>query len=265
MNSARLSRITALAAWLIALVGLLYLLHWLGVGQFASPSFSIDAWSDWLSQTSGPVIVVTVTRLLAIALVVYLLAATVLSVAAEVSGWNPLVTASTLFSAPAIRQLARYGAGASIAVALTLPTAANAAPATVGSGAADPSWPVLHHVDPDAGRNVPTTTASTTSTTAAPTTTTTAVPTQASVIESDPVPSSVAVVEPPTQAETYTIRGGDNLWAVASSVLQQRTGVIPSDATVSNYLKTLVAANSDVLADPANPDLVFPGQVFRLP
>ena len=64
---------------------------------------------------------------------------------------------------------------------------------------------------------------------------------------------------------TWTARPGDSFWRIAELVLTERWGRPPSDAEVDPYWRAVVAANTRHLADPANPDLIFPGQTFDLP
>jgi nucleoid-associated protein YgaU len=69
----------------------------------------------------------------------------------------------------------------------------------------------------------------------------------------------------PAAVETWTIEAGDHLWAVAEETLADEWGRPPTDDEVLAYWTTLVDANRSRLADPGNPDLVFPGQVVVLP
>lgn len=68
------------------------------------------------------------------------------------------------------------------------------------------------------------------------------------------VPSAAHVVEP-----------GDHLWGIAEAALALRIGREPTDEEVVPYWRTLIDANTDRLVDPANPDLILPGQVIELP
>jgi hypothetical protein len=79
-----------------------------------------------------------------------------------------------------------------------------------------------------------------------------------------------ALVDEPTTSAvpaegTWTIAPGDHLWGVAEVLLALHGGTAPDDAAVDAYVQALVAANHDVLVDPADPDLVLPGQVLVLP
>jgi hypothetical protein len=64
---------------------------------------------------------------------------------------------------------------------------------------------------------------------------------------------------------TWTLAPGEHLWAVAEAHIADTWGRLPTDAEVTPYWVALVEGNRDRLADPANPDLVFPGQVVDLP
>ena len=78
----------------------------------------------------------------------------------------------------------------------------------------------------------------------------------------EPVPAPPQVVPAPA---TWTIRPGDHLWGVASAVLADAWGRPGTDSEVTPYWTALVEENRAGLADPSNPDLVFAGQVMRLP
>lgn len=62
-----------------------------------------------------------------------------------------------------------------------------------------------------------------------------------------------------------TVRPGDSLWRIATDALTRAWGVEPADRQVDPYWRALVAANRHRLLDPANADLIRPGQRFDLP
>ncbi|MEA3055784.1 MAG: resuscitation-promoting factor RpfA, partial [Actinomycetota bacterium] len=108
-----------------------------------------------------------------------------------------------------------------------VPVAAGAAP----QRAATPSdAPVLHKIADD------------------PSTTTTT---------SSPRTSTVAPAE-------VVVAAGDHLWGIAERTLEQRLGRAPNDAEIAPYWSKLIEANRDRLTT-GDPDLIFAGQVFRLP
>ena len=80
----------------------------------------------------------------------------------------------------------------------------------------------------------------------------------------DPARTPTHGAPTPTTPDTVTVEVGDHLWAIAEA--QVRSHVTePTDRAVGRYWRRLVAANRDRLVDPANPDLVLPGQQFVLP
>ncbi len=64
---------------------------------------------------------------------------------------------------------------------------------------------------------------------------------------------------------SWVARPGDNLWSMAEANLARAWQRPPTDPEVDRYWLRLIEANRYRLADPANPDLIFPGQVFDLP
>ncbi|MEN3314205.1 MAG: resuscitation-promoting factor RpfA [Acidimicrobiaceae bacterium] len=64
---------------------------------------------------------------------------------------------------------------------------------------------------------------------------------------------------------TWTVRPGQCFWSIAEAELARARGRRPTAAEIVPYWHRLIEANRASLADPANADLVFPGQVFSLP
>jgi nucleoid-associated protein YgaU len=60
------------------------------------------------------------------------------------------------------------------------------------------------------------------------------------------------------------VRPGDSLWSIAEEALLDLNGHV-EDRDVVRYWRRVVEANRSALADPANPDLIFAGQVIALP
>jgi nucleoid-associated protein YgaU len=80
-----------------------------------------------------------------------------------------------------------------------------------------------------------------------------------------PASPPVATSDQTAPGGTWTIEPGDHLWHVAEHTLTTAWGHPPTDAEIAPYWQRLIDTNRDALADPDNPDLVFPGQVFELP
>lgn len=73
-----------------------------------------------------------------------------------------------------------------------------------------------------------------------------------------------AVPEATGPAEV-TIESGDSLWEVAEKQLTADLGRTPSDEEIAPYWQELVVVNGDRLVEPANPSLIYAGQVLTLP
>ncbi len=95
----------------------------------------------------------------------------------------------------------------------------------------------------------------------------------ATVVPSTPTspsapPVAHLVVEPTapvTSERQRVLSAGDHLWSVAADEMTMALGRSPNESEVVRYWSTLVEANRERLADPANPDLVFAGQVIVVP
>jgi hypothetical protein len=69
-------------------------------------------------------------------------------------------------------------------------------------------------------------------------------------------------------APQWLVRPGDNLWSIAAGALAEAwapAGVKPEQSDVGAYWVRVIAVNRDRLPDPADPSLIFPGDVILLP
>jgi hypothetical protein len=66
-------------------------------------------------------------------------------------------------------------------------------------------------------------------------------------------------------AERWPVAQGDSFWSIAHEALTDHLGHRPTDDDVSRYWRHLIAANRHRLLDPANCDLLVPGQQLELP
>ncbi len=89
-----------------------------------------------------------------------------------------------------------------------------------------------------------------------------------------PSPSSASPPPPSAPTETpdadagpgsWRVEAGEHLWSIAEAVLAEARGPEVADADVAAYWRALIEANRDALPDPANPDLIRPGQALELP
>ncbi len=122
-------------------------------------------------------------------------------------------------------------------------------PVPLRAGGPPPGTAVMVPLDVTTTTARPTTTEPTTSTSPSTTTTTTA-PT------ASPEPAPRAPAAHPRDDEVVVARG-DSFWSIAAD---EHDG----DELVG-YWRALIERNRDRLVDPSNPDLLFPGQVLRLP
>ena len=80
---------------------------------------------------------------------------------------------------------------------------------------------------------------------------------------------SSVLVEPAvvaqTERATWTIHCGDHFWSIAERVLTDRNGERPSDQRLRSYWLQLIEANRAELPDPSNPDLILPGMIMQIP
>ncbi|MGI9120643.1 MAG: LysM peptidoglycan-binding domain-containing protein [Acidimicrobiales bacterium] len=272
-------------AWVGLLLGVA--LGFAGVGGRLGPPSVIDpgSWGQWAGSRTPVEGAFAVLGLVAVVLAWYLLAVTALLAAGRLWGSARLVSLADVLTLPMARCLIDAGIGLSLAgttivggsggapavgvdgrLASRLPpvvlvSAATADHGGVGSDvlaaddvpAADEGDPQVDQVDP-----------------ANP-------PPVMRRLPDGPLPSAGAPSVPlpgtevaaPTAADEgvtqWEVRPGDHLWAVAARTLTTAWGTEPTDHEVVPYWRSLVAANRDHLADPANPDLVFPGQVVVVP
>ena len=63
----------------------------------------------------------------------------------------------------------------------------------------------------------------------------------------------------------WTVKPGDDLWSISESVLAGRLGYRPDERQVASLWLRVVEANRANLPDPANPNLIFAGEVVDVP
>lgn len=300
MRAHRLLAVVRVSAWTAGLVLGGRLLLAAGSETLSVPLTSLDDLSVWLSETPPADMVVAVLRLAALAAVAYLLAATVLAVAAGVVRIRPLVAAADVLSPALVRRLATGGSGIGLVVggavaALPLPdlpvgpsgdsialTTAPGGPvaAPTASTATMARMPdataTMTPLDTVGSSAAPTVEAEATmirvDEAAAPSATMARLPepgalplvaaTPASYTPTAPSGTPAALDVDPT---AWVVEPGDSLWSIAEEVVTPVDGPTPTDRTVARYWQRLVAANRANLVDPDNPDLLVPGQRLDLP
>jgi hypothetical protein len=257
-------RMAPMVGWLAALMVIGAAMVAVGHGALAGPHLlTPSTWDEWAASRPAPDAAVAVVRLVVLALDGYLLVVTVVAVGLRLVRAERAISVVDVLTVPLVLRVVQTGlgvglVGASVAAATAgssgfspRPTRADTA---LVAGAEEP--PLVREL-PSRGEPTSTTTTSTTSTT----TSSTSVP---GVVTSDlpvPVPVPAVVAEPPI----WLVQPGDHLWSIAERTLATAWARSVSDDEVAPYWRVLLERNRDRLADPSNPDLIFPGQSFVLP
>jgi hypothetical protein len=63
----------------------------------------------------------------------------------------------------------------------------------------------------------------------------------------------------------HVVVAGESLWTIAHDVVAEQLGRLPSDAEVAGYWLELIERQRPYLTHPDDPDLIFPGELVRLP
>lgn len=215
----------AITVLLVSLAGLQRAGAWLP----APPIASWTAAEEWYRDTPPAPAVLAGLRILAMGGVAWLAASAILQVVASCT-LRPAVRAMADTLSPALlRRVAGSATSLSVVAGLSVP---------VGPSGDPPGLAVMEVVE---AANEPSTTTT--------------------VAEPRPVPEGVA----PPAKEEVVVAPGESFWSLAVEVLTDAGGGPPTPAEVHPYWQRLVADNRDRLVDPANPDLLYPAQVLRLP
>jgi nucleoid-associated protein YgaU len=232
-------RRAALVAFSLSVIGLLRLL---GHGSLSTPPLDYHAALQWARERDAATIVIALIRISGLTIAWYVVGVVIAGGAAHATHAHVLTRLTDSVTHPLIRHALSGILAASMG-------------ASIGATAAAPSPPPLMTVIAKPVLEAP------------------LVGTQATRPEGTKpdatqplVTQPVAVPSAETPAsETWTVQSGDNFWAIAERVLAGAWHRQPSAAEIDPYWHTLIDANRSRLADPANPDLVFAGQVFTLP
>lgn len=234
----------------------------LGPGTLALPALGDPAsWAAWASGRAPLEAAFAVLAVVVVMMAWYLLVVTSLAVIARLWGARRLLSVVEVLTLPVVR----HSLHAALGITVVGTTVAGGAAAVVADR---PEPMVAIAAVPDAASGG-----------AAPETETDPAavqegdeadpPVMRLLPEQDPPDldtPSAAPTSPTSQATggEWEVRPGDHLWSVAVRVVAE-AGAAEGDAEVARYWLRLIEANAERLADPANPDLIFPGQVFALP
>jgi nucleoid-associated protein YgaU len=248
-----MSRRSSLMALVVISGAAVVALHVAGSGSLAAPP--VSSWSAlerWYDSRDPSTAIVAVLRAGGLAAAAWLAAAGALQLCAPlIAGARGLRLADSL-SPRFVRSLARGAAGLSVTAGLAMPTV------PLGFAGNPPGTAVM----------VPLDVAPTTTSTAAPipprptstTTISTTTSTSTSVPSPSPAPPLAAPAVPVSESvapDEVVVAAGDSFWSIA--VDEARGG------DLVRYWRVLIELNRDRLVDRANPDLLYPDQVLRLP
>ena len=261
MHSNRTKAALCLVALTAALIGCGVLLWNVGGDRLALPGTSLDAWQQWLTTASPLTVALSLSRLLCLMTVTYLLASIAVSALAALTRSQGLAHFADAVSAAPFNTLARVAFGATAVLTLTTTTSASAQ--AVGTNNADAySTPVLHHVDPTQ-QSLSTVAPSAQEQTQADEPAATVAPTVTTMLAPESTPQTtegpVIIDLRDTPASTHTVDPGESLWVIARNTLTERNGTT-TNADIANYVNKIVDANQVL-----TPNLIHPGQRLILP
>lgn len=249
---ARVRGVLAILLWSAVLGGVIVGFGALGSsGSLQTPALTDPgAWAEWAARREPLTVVFAVLRLVVIAVAWYLLGVTTVGTLARLFRWGRLVTLADLLTVPSVRHLLQGALGVGLATA--------ALASVQGPHADDPAQrPTVASVQLAQARQ------------SAAMEGGTEVASIRSLADGSMVASMRAVgtggdagAPAPTMWQTQP---GEHFWSMAEQVLEASWGRAPTDAEVMPYWQQLVETNRGRLADPGNPDLIYPGQEFEVP
>lgn len=291
-----------LTAWTALLLVLGRISVALGSGSLDVPLTSLHALRAWIDRASPADMAMALLRLAAITAIAYLLAATLLVVASRLLPVRGLAAFAQGVTPGAVRRLATGGGGLGLALGTVIgalpapgPTAGPGPPTVVASAADRPAATMTRLSDvPGAARPAAAgdpTTAGRATESVTMTRTTDPWPDTATMSREEPplaqhtvaadhsaagsvqaTPAGYARDRPASAPDaqirddtSWAVEPGDSFWSIAEDVVTPPGGPVPSDRDIGRYWRRLVDANRSRLVDPANPDLLLPGQRLTLP
>lgn len=286
-------RALPLVGWLAALVGGIVLFHAMAGGAMSpSPVTDPGAWVRWSTDREPVVVVAAVLRLLVLALAWYLVGVTTIGTMARLVRLGGLIRFADALTLPMVRRLLQSALGVGLATAMvgaaTTPPPRQAPPPTL-TVAGEATWA-------DTAEGVPGGTvtfvrvggagADDRDGDAEERAGTRSAPVVMRLVEQErtgagPQPDTVggtseiglrqvgAMAEGPGPAArehaSHRVTAGESLWSISRGALAEEWEREPTDTEVLAYWRRTIEHNRDRLADPDNPDLLFPGDEIMLP
>ncbi|MGH9189899.1 MAG: LysM peptidoglycan-binding domain-containing protein [Acidimicrobiales bacterium] len=228
--------------WSVVVGAALVVLWRCGSGALVPPRLTEpSSWPGWLRSSDPAVAALAVLRLGGLLVAAYLAAVTSVGLVLRTVGAIRLVAVVDRLTVPAVRRILAAGltgtltlAGPAGAAQSRTPTTVTATTTPTGNGTE--ARVTMHRLARPTGPGAP------------------------------PTMRSLSPAENPAATATdWTVEPGQSFWSIAEAALARSSSQPPPDSVIAPYWLRLIEANRSRLADPANPDLVFPGQVFGLP
>lgn len=234
-------RSTRALGWLLGLGLAGLLLRLAATGDLASPPLgSLDDLAAWSDAREPAAAGIALLRLVAELAVWYLLAVSALHVASTVLRASGGHRAADALTTPGVRRLVRAGLGLGLAAASSVSGQEEAgAPGTVTMTPVAEAPLVIQTRIEDPGGTA----------------------TMRPQVAQETGVARMTPVAP----TTWTVAPGESLWTIAEELLADAWQRHPTDAETDPFWRSLVEANRSRLVDPADPDLIHPGQVFEVP
>lgn len=239
-------RIARVVAWIGLLVGVIVGFTALGGGRLGGLALTEPgSWGAWAAERAPVEVLFGILRLLVLGVAWYLLAVSVIGVVARVARARRMVAMADLVTVPVVRRMLQATMGlslvsSSLAVNVAPVVAAEQTPAVVAFADIRVTDRILHEEPPPPPATVP-------------------------WVAPDRALAPADHLVPAQPAREWHVEPGQHFWSIAEQVLHEAWDRAPHDDEIEPYWRALVAENRAVLADPDNPDLVYPGQVFKVP
>jgi hypothetical protein len=284
-----------LLGWLGSLVAGIVLFTTLGGGALEAPPLGQpSAWGEWAAARDPFVAVVAVLRLVVLALAWYLVAVTTVGLVARLTRAARLVRVADALSVPLVRQLLQGALGLTLAAGVVASSsgavpassgrADGASPVTAtavassegGADAAGVSMVALDAADSDGARMAALDGAGPDDADGARMVALDDRPTARMAGLDDRSTARMVGLGPPgattdgaeeaaPEAGEHEVVAGEHLWSIAADHLAAHLDRTPTEAEITPHWQRLVEDNRDRLANPDDPDLIFPGQRLVLP
>lgn len=280
------------AAWLLLLFAAGATLHLMGTRDLAAPPLgSLGALVTWAEDGGAATSAVALLRIGVELTVWYLLASSLLQLAAARSRSRGVGRIADAVALPGSRRLVHAGLGVGLLTATAAGTDPEPAPESTAwmqprteltEEPADTVEPTVPSADdagtasmtprpapspsaPDDADEPPHEPTNTAPTTGAPDDT---APDNTAPDDTAHHPRDASAPTIPdvlAGSTTWRVDRGESFWSIAADVLADAWGRPVTDVEIDPFWRALVAHNRDRLVDPGDPDVIMAGQVFELP